>query len=63
MPIGRLICSSGILRNGSMFSVSVIIPVYLNTASIPISSMQVRIKKSFFFFSSCLNLSTKKPPR
>ena len=28
MPIGRLICSSGILRNGSMFSVSVIIPVY-----------------------------------
>ena len=63
MPIGRLICRSGILRNGSILSVSAIIPVYLNTAKMPMSSTIVRIKNSFFFFLSCLNLSTKNPPR
>ena len=50
------------LKNGRLLSVSVIMPVYLNTARIPMSSAQVRIRNSFFFFASLRYLSTSQPP-
>ena len=62
MPIGRLMCASGMFTNGRWLSVSVSIPVYLNTARIPMSRIIVRIKNSFFFFGLSRYLSTSQPP-